>query len=497
MKISLKKLASLILSGCLIVLAACNAAQNTAKATEAPSVQTLSTPDAATFAPISQANGDFALPTILCRPTGSSIVVNVVPAAKMDLYVEYGTTSGSYGSKTAQQSAAAGTPMEIALTGLSSNTRYYYRLEYKKQGAGTFITTSENSFSTARTKGSTYTFCVQADSHPERSKNMYDPSLYMINMQNVVSEQPDFFLSLGDDFSVDTMNTITQPAVQQLYVNQRNYMGLVGASAPVFLVNGNHEQAAQYVLDGTPNNTAIWGQNARNLYFSQPAPDRFYTGDLQNVSNIGLLRDYYAFTWGDALFITLDPYWHSPVPVDNALGGGAKRSDMWEITLGDAQYNWFQNTLKNSTAKYKFVFTHHVLGTGRGGIDIANGYEWGGYGKDGKWAFAQKRPGWALPIQQVMAKYGVTIFFQGHDHIFAKEEKDGVIYQTLPNPADPNYALNNADAFSTAVKYPGSGHLRVTVSPQAVKVDYISSVMPKDVSSTHKNGQTIYSYTVQ
>jgi hypothetical protein len=183
--------------------------------------------------------------------------------------------------------------------------------------------------------------------------------------------------------------------------------------------------------------------------------------------------------------------------VDNALGGGAKRSDMWEITLGDAQYNWFQNTLKNSTAKYKFVFTHHVLGTGRGGIDIANGYEWGGYGKDGKWAFAQKRPGWALPIQQVMAKYGVTIFFQGHDHIFAKEEKDGVIYQTLPNPADPNYALNNADAFSTAVKYPGSGHLRVTVSPQAVKVDYISSVMPKDVSSTHKNGQTIYSYTVQ
>ena len=44
-----------------------------------------------------------------------------------------------------------------------------------------------------------------------------------------------------------------------------------------------------------------------------------------------------------------------------ATGGG--------FTLGDAQYHWFKRTLEQSKAKYKFVFAHHVLGTGRGGID--------------------------------------------------------------------------------------------------------------------------------
>jgi hypothetical protein len=44
-------------------------------------------------------------------------------------------------------------------------------------------------------------------------------------------------------------------------------------------------------------------------------------------------------------------------------------------------------------------------------------------------------------------KNGVTIFFQGRDHIFARQELDGVIYQTMPEPADPNYALHNAEAY--------------------------------------------------
>ena len=59
------------------------------------------------------------------------------------------------------------------------------------------------------------------------------------------------------------------------------------------------------------------------------------------------------------------------MPVDNVLGGGAKRDDMWSVTLGDAQYQWFRQTLERSRARYKFVFTHHVLGTGRGGNQAA------------------------------------------------------------------------------------------------------------------------------
>ncbi len=39
----------------------------------------------------------------------------------------------------------------------------------------------------------------------------------------------------------------------------------------------------------------------------------------------------------------------------------------------------------------------------------------------------------------------VTIFFQGHDHIFVHQQLDGAVYQTLPQPADFNYALEFAD----------------------------------------------------
>jgi hypothetical protein len=76
-------------------------------------------------------------------------------------------------------------------------------------------------------------------------------------------------------------------------------------------VNGNHEQAARYLLDGTPDNVAVWAQNARNAYYAEPAPDGvFYTGNVEQIPFInGPLRNYYAWTWGNALFVVIDPYW--------------------------------------------------------------------------------------------------------------------------------------------------------------------------------------------
>ena len=65
-----------------------------------------------------------------------------------------------------------------------------------------------------------------------------------------------------------------------------------------------------------------------------------------------------------------------------------------------------------------------------------------------------------------MAENHVTIFFQGHDHIFVRQELDGVIYQTLPEPANPFYTYENADAYQSGDKFPNSGHVRVTVSPE-------------------------------
>jgi hypothetical protein len=117
-------------------------------------------------------------------------------------------------------------------------------------------------------------------------------------------------------------------------------------------------------------------------------------------------------------------------------------------------------------------------------------YEWGGYDRKGKYLFDEMRPGWGKPIHQLMADNHVTIFFQGHDHLFARQELDGVVYQTVPSPADPNYAMDNADAFKTGDKLPSSGHLRVMVTAENVQVEYIRSFLEKP-------DETAFSYTVQ
>jgi len=432
---------------------------------------------------------------LLGRPTDHSVTVNIVASIELEVYFEYGTEHGTYTDKTVAGEFPGMIPIEVTIDYLQPDTRYYYQMYYRQPGESEFNTGAEHTFHTQRAPGSTFTFAIQGDSHPER-RHEHDPDLYARTLHNATSEYPDFYLTIGDDFSIDKLKTVNPDTVTQRYILQRPFLGLVGNSAPIFLVNGNHEQAAAYLLDGTPNNPAVWAQNARNLYYPQPAPDGFYTGNTQPVEFIGLLRNYYSWTWGDALLITIDPYWHSPVPVDNRMGGGDKTRDLWEITIGDTQYQWLKQTLEQSKAKYKFVFAHHVHGTSRGGIDIADLYEWGGKSKNGVWEFDKKRPGWELPIHQLMAKNGVTIFFQGHDHIFVRQELDGITYQTLPEPADPAYAIHNADAYHSGVKLPNSGHLNVTVSTNQIKVDYIQSYLPEDEKEGKENGQVAHSYTI-
>ena len=385
-------------------------------------------------------------------------------------------------------------PLETVIAGLQPGARYYVR---PRSGDAVM---PEFRFTTQRPPGAAFTFCIQGDSHPERVGKQFDAGLYRRTLLSAAADQPDFYMTIGDDFSVDQLKSVTADTVTALYAAQRQYLSLVGA--PVFLVNGNHEQAALANLRGAPaaRDVAIWAQTARNATFPQPAPDGFYSGDTELVDPIGLLRDYYAFTWGDALLVVLDPYWHSLQTVDNAFGVDRDvkgKRDLWNNTLGDAQYQWFKRTLETSKAKYKFVFAHHVMGSGRGGIDQSEFYEWGGYGHNGTYEFKTHRPNWELPVHQLMVKQGVTIFFQGHDHLYCRQERDGIVYQEVPMPADHGYATYNEQRYESGVKLPNSGHLRVTVSPENVKVEYVRSYLPKDETVQNKTGDIAHSYTVK
>ncbi len=436
--------------------------------------------------------------------TANSVEFAIHFLSNAEATFEYGTAGKPFSLKSQTVSLKAGVPFQTKLGGLSPSTTYAYRLRYKKSGQNTEEVSPTYQIQTQRKAGEAFMFFVQGDSHPERVPKMHIPSLYERTLLLAAAQKPDLYICLGDDFSVDNLRERTKQTVEGVYTKQVPYLGLVGHSSPIYLVNGNHEQASKANLDGTPQSLGVLAQTARNRNFVQPAPDGFYTGNSEPVEHIGMLRNYFAWTWGDALFVTIDPYWHSATAVDNSAGkgpkeeGGGKRNrNLWDITLGDTQYKWLTKTLLDSKAKYKFVFAHHVNGTGRGGVENATLYEWGGKDPRGADLFKSKRPGWDLPIHQLFVKAGVSIFFQGHDHIYCKQELDGVIYQSCPCPADPTNSLINGDAYKGGEKVPGAGLVRVTVDPSQTKVDYLRSYEPSAEVDGRKHGEIAHTYTVK
>ena len=460
---------------------------------------------------------------ILGRPTDESVVVHVLAEEGTEVFTEFGQMSGSLAERTETLESSADGTAAIVIDGLDANTAYDYRVVYEGSDGRRYG--DQHSFRTQTQRGDTFSFGVQGDSHPERIGLMYSPDLYARTLELVADARPDLYFMLGDDFSISNQlpdyfqgdrSVLTQQFVDDVYIDQRRFLGRMAHSTALFPVNGNHEEARRSLLGTVMHDVAIFAGRARSRYFPVPFPDDFYSGNPEPVEGIGLLGDYFAFEWGDALFIALDPYWHS-TRVTSPIGGmGAgtgtsppwseivdqwnaltrSTGDMWDSTIGDAQYSWLKTTLEESDARYKFVFMHHVLGTGRGGIELVTQYEWGGYNDAGEWEFDERRPGWELPLHPLMRENGVTIIFQAHDHLFARQELDGIVYQSVPNPADDLYNAYNRESYLSGDILPNSGYLNVTVSPEQVMVDYIRSFLPEHESDGSRHGETAYSYSV-
>ncbi len=336
---------------------------------------------------------------------------------------------------------------------------------------------------------------MQADPHLDEQS---DSSLYRLSLQNQLADQPDFSIDLGDILMTDKLKNaagiIPKDTVTYRAHLQRSFYETSAHSVPLFISMGNHEGESGWNLNNTSENIAVWGTLERKKYFLNPAPDGFYTGDETVHPYVGVRENFYAWTWGDALFIVLDPYWYTKLKPDAANG--------WRWTLGKAQYDWLRATLETSKAKFKFVFAHQLIGgdpNGRGGIEFADLYEWGGKNLDGSAGFATNRPGWYKPIKDLLTENRVNIFFHGHDHFFMKQEKDCLVYQETPQPSHPNFTSANYAAdygYKIGDVYPNSGYIRVNVDADKVKVDYVRSYLAKNENATRKNKDVSVSYTI-
>ena len=404
-----------------------------------------------------------AFDLVLGRPTATAITVSVLSYGDTDGCIAYGTRAGQLTGRTPVRKFARGEPVEVVLADLQPDTRYFYQFLAVGGAAG-----AEATFHTARPPGRSFVFTVTADPHQDEHT---EPAIYQETLANALADQPDFHVDLGDTFMSEKHATREAAAMQ--YLAQRYYFGQLCRSAPLFLVLGNHDGETPNGPGRDAAGLALWSNTQRKRYFPNPVPDRFYTGDAVRDPQAGLLQDYYAWQWGDARCIVLDPFWFSR----KAHG----KDDNWSHTLGDDQYQWLKRTLESGKPKFTFVFIHHLVGGAggqcRGGAEAAPNYEWGGRNADGSDGFQQHRPGWPAPIHRLLADHHVSVVFHGHDHFYAKQQLDGIIYQEVPQPGAPGSGGPPRSAaeygYQNGVLLGSSGHLRVQVAPDAATVTYI------------------------
>jgi predicted phosphodiesterase len=430
-------------------LVGCSGAADTAERTGPTAPVT--PPDTSAPAPvIPPPSGEFqtAVPTIdlnviLARPTATGITMSIMSGSARDVRVTWSPGNGDLTRRV-----AAGIPLHLPITGLAANQSYRYRV-----AAGSSVV--DGVMRTARSRGQPFRFVMQADSHLDAGSSL---PVYTAALGNMVSDSADFLVDLGDTFMTDKYAAY-QNALAQFYA-QRHYFGLVGRTTPLFMVQGNHdgEQGWQSVL-------APWSATQRLRYFPGISAGDSYSG-LPGAPNA------YAFAWGDATFIMLDPF---------AATAAKPGSSGWDWTLGKAQYDWLAATLAQSTTPFTFVFLHHLVGgiggaEARGGAEASVLYEWGGRNADGTAGFATRRAGWSRPVHDLLRQYGVTAVFHGHDHLYVQQSRDGITYQEVPQPS---FARENATTSATDYGYlsgtllGSSGHVRVSVNGTQAVVEYV------------------------
>jgi hypothetical protein len=385
---------------------------------------------------------------------------------------------------------------------LQPGTEYAYRV----RAGGT--AGDEHRFRTRPAAGTPFTFTIQADSHLDA--NM-DPRVYERTLANALADRPDFHVDLGDTFMTDKRGRDFERTAPQ-YDAQRWYFSRLCADAPLFMVLGNHD--GEKGTAGTkPDDMGPWSFRMRTERFPPPIVGQGgFTG--QTGEKDGRTANYYAFEWGDALIVVLDPFDFTTERTRGGRGGGGENrtkeslppnDSSWGFTLGRAQYDWLADTLAKSKARHKFVFIHHLVGgvggtEARGGVESAPYFEWGGRNADGSEGFKEHRPGWPMPIHDVLVKNRVSAVFHGHDHLYVHGEKDGVTYQCVPQPGNALGGTRSAQVYGYAsgTILGSPGHVRVRVSPDRATVDLVRSALdPSEAGQRREreaNGTVVATY---
>ena len=423
---------------------------------------------------------------ILSRPTNHSIVVSVFSMRDFDGYLQYKKQNSGVYSKTKAIRFTSGHTENIQLNDLEKNCSYQYQLITTAKEKENILSSSVRTFHTARANNSVFRFAIQADSHLDEN---CDTLYYRTTSENILTESPDFLIDLGDTWMTDKYREDYKQSLQQ-YKAQRYFFGTLCHSVPLMLTLGNHDgEPGKPAKKTGDENMTQWATETRRFYYSNPYPDGFYEGNREKDATGNYLQNYYSWEWGNALFVVLDPFRYT-----------LNNKNPWSRTLGKEQYQWLKQTLQNSKADFKFIFIHNLVGgqdnkgIARGGAEASLFFEWGGKNADSTEGFGQQRSGWEMPIHELLKQNKVTAVFHGHDHFYAKQERDGIIYQLLPQPGYTRYSYPNQAAeygYVNGTIMNAPGFIEVEVKEKECTVQYLQT------HTGNQNKKLLDSYSIK
>lgn len=404
---------------------------------------------------------------LVFAPTGQGFGLNVAllagqPSALRAHVRRSGTTTWT---ELGQPAMPAFDVAEWLVTGLEAGQRYEYQI--LDSAAPDAEALSTGTVGTKRGAGASFTFDLLTDSHipacdtvpagNDICGNDYlsaDEATLLQVAADIRTDQPDFVIHMGDMLDFHRFGFNEPPPDSHwsrlAYLNYRRLMTDTLGVAAHFLTIGNWEGE-----NGCNSADEIERSSSQRMaYVPGPQPRTYPEGGSPN-------QDYYAFTWGDALFVVLNVMTYTPTCHLLSSEPGVGGADDW--TLGASQRAWLESTLAGATSKWRFTFIHHTVGGNAG--DEANS----AYGRGGGRA---ARVGEQSVIHEMLRRYGVQIFFYGHDHVFTDMVVDGIHY-TLPGSAGAPWKFDTS-VTGYAEYWPDSGHARVTISPMQVQVDFVA-----------------------
>lgn len=400
---------------------------------------------------------ELSLQPLLARPATSSIFISArngpADATATVRLQEAGANDAVPDS--APLHAAPGTWLEWSVDGLKPGTRYTYAIHMMSAGHRDVVV-ARGGFTTQRTGSESFVAALITDPHTGSFREGA-PELRVMDdvVSNVRRDNPEFVIGLGDNVAWPSSRDAAQTSsadAERAYEMYRRHTAPLTAFTPHFSLLGNWEgETGKFPLE-----SIALVRGVRHRFLPNPDHRTYPQGGSAG-------QDYYAFTWGPALFVILNVQGYTKASAAQTLPTPSDVSKVEDWTLGRTQLSWLESTLKASSQPFKFLCIHHAVGGNAGDPQDTL------YGRGGARA---AKVGEQRVVHALMRDHGVQIFFYGHDHVFVDDVVDGIHY-ALPGsfgaPWHFGPRITGYDRF-----WPDSGHARLTVSAREARVEYVN-----------------------